>query len=286
MYPEVECPSAEAGASGDQATIQAEIDRLTEEAGDDINKQLAAAEQIQNLVESIRSSSDEDVCAALQGNALVSAAAATPDLLDRAETLLETTCPGDIDLLGAEFGEGDLSYESGNSLRPDTAYARLDLTSPEAGIVTLGELFRKDAFALMLQSMDVDAQRILARAVNNLDADRFVNREIFDTWDGLGTGEHQDTMTTFFLSLMTEARSTGNFLIDLSGPVEVLDTRPTLWEAGGSDNPVNAQVVEATVASGETLHFLMIESPSGRWRMRQVATDPAALGDSANSDEL
>lgn len=286
VYPGAECPSAEAGASGDQATIQAEIDSLTEEAGDDINKQLAAAQQIQNLVESIQSSSDEDVCAALQGNAIVSAAAATPDLLQRAATLLETTCPGDIDLLGAELGEGDLSYESGSSQRPDTAYTRLDLTSPEAGVVTLGELFRNDAFALVLQSMDAEAQRILVRAVNNLNADRFVNREVFDTWDGIGTGEHQDTVATFFLSLMTEARSTGNFLLDLSGPVEVLDTTPMLWETDGSDDPVEAHVVEATVGSGDTLHFLMLESPGGRWRMRQVATDPTAFSDSANADEI
>lgn len=77
------------------------IEELRKSAGDDINKQIAAAQQISNVVNKYSGDLDVALCGAMQGRRI----GTTRVLASRSENkvriaeLIETTCPGNLDLL-------------------------------------------------------------------------------------------------------------------------------------------------------------------------------------------
>lgn len=236
------CPSTETTDWRTNADIVAEVDRRQAEAGEDNNKQIEVAQQIQNLVARATVESDQRICAAIQGNTSLGDGAVHDELLSRAETLIADTCPGSIELLtdppevppsGAEIGER-------------TVYGRLDLSTPEAGVATFGALFTHEAFMMLFFSLDAEAQSILARSINNLDVSTVVDPKVLETWEGVDSEAHYNTLVGNFASLMTEASATGLHLLDLSGPLEIVGTSPLQWTEERGE-PVDAQMVASEV---------------------------------------
>ncbi len=100
VYPNVECPSDLSPTDALSPEVSAEIERLREEAGDDINKQITNTQLIQALINEA-SPSDATLCSAMQGNATIEFERATEEVIGRAQELLSTTCPGAVELLSS-----------------------------------------------------------------------------------------------------------------------------------------------------------------------------------------
>lgn len=273
-----ECPSSD---SVRDTAIDAEVERIRESAGDDIAQQIEAAQQIQALVDGATTKSDEDICAALQGNTAPEDAPVDDELLARATSLLEDTCPGSIELLS----DPPTVPPSGGAVGARTAYGRLDLSTPEKSVETFGKLFANEAFMLLFMSLDAQAQRALTRSINNLDVSTIVDPKVLETWNGVESEAHFNTLVGNFASFMIEASRTDLHLLDLSEPFDVVMTR-ALQRVEDPREPFEAQVVEARSEVLGTVYFLMVESPSGRWRVRQVALDPAAFESLDNSGKV
>lgn len=275
VYPGAQCPTSEASAA-----TKAEIDRLTAEAELDSSTQLAAAREIQVLVNESRRSSDEGLCAVMQGNALLVDEVPLPETVARAEALLEATCPGSIELLS---GSPEVPLSGG--VGENTRYGQLDLSTPEAGAATFAELFENEAFALMFLASDRGAQNILARGATRLDVSAIANPEVLQTWEGIGSTGQVNVAVTLLPALWKEAGATGQHILDL-GAIEVVSAESATW------NESPGEAVDAVIVNGVVLEttasvsFLMLESPSGRWRVRQVAADPEALSLQENLEQV
>ncbi len=275
VYDGAQCPTSEASAE-----IQAEIDRLTAEAEADSSRQLAAAREIQVLVNESRRSSDEGLCAVMQGNALLVDEVPSPETIARAEALLEDTCPGSMEMLS---GSPDVPLSGG--VGENTRYGQLELSTPEAGAVTFAELFENEAFALLFLASDRGAQDILARGATRLDVSAIANPEVLQTWEGIGSTGQVNAPVTLLPALWKEASATGQHILDL-GAIEVVSVESATWNEPTGE-VVDAQVVNGTVLeTSQSVSFLMLESSSGRWRVRQVATDPEALNLPENVDQV
>ncbi len=279
VYDGAKCPSTESLDAG----IQDEIDRITEAAGDDTNKQVAAAQQIQDLVNRARRDSDDGICAALQGNAVLSEVVVSNDTLAKAEVLLETTCPGSLALL-TEPADIPLS----GRVLDTTRYGQLDLATPTASVDTFSDLFANEAFVLLFHALDREAQRRLADAAGSLDVSVIARPQVLDTWPGLGSSEHIDTPVILFSELWSEASATDQHLLDLSGPMTIVSTTSATFETPieSLEPTIDVEIVEAVSPRGQTLFFAMVESPSGRWRVRQVAANVDALGAPESADQV
>ncbi len=224
---------------------------------------------------------DAQICAAVQGNLRLADAGITDSLIERAEELIASTCPGSTDIIT----DPPVVPPSEAEILDSTVYGRLDLSTPEAGVLTFTELFTNDAFMTLLFSLDAGAQGRLIRSINNLDVSLIANPDVLATWEGVVDEAHFHLLVGNFASLLIEAEATGNHILDLSGPFEIIGTSSTRWSERPGEE-VDATVVEAKSETlGANVHFLMIESPTSRWRVRQVALDPAAF-DSAENEGL
>ena len=143
-----------------------------------------------------------------------------------------------------------------------TYYESLDLESPEAGAATFVRAFARDDFMTVFFALDDEAHLAFQQHLALLEYDRLLDTasvpdlqaelrqvlspelESFDMWH-------------LFDRLMLMAGRHDAFLIDLGGEV-------TFEETASSD-------VSAVVAGIDgAVVFRMVESPSGRWRVRQV----------------
>ena len=180
-----------------------------------------------------------------------------------------STCPGEIERLENPPQLDPIGREVGE----ETAYAQLDLSTPEEAALTASQLFSNRAFLLFFFSMDGWAQAQIGRAGSNLNLSTFVPDEAVDQWEGIRSTDQVDSGTHVFVQLMEVASDHGLHLLDLSGPFEVKGSTSLMWEEPSleSSESVSAQVVEVRdTETGDSLHVLMVESPSGRWRLSLI----------------
>ena len=283
-------PGASCPTDGAATDVLQELERLQAEmdaAGDDINKQLLIASQIAELNSARTASTDYGICAAIQGSSDPISGGDLADVERRAKVLAETTCPGELGLLFAH-PEPDADRWDVNA---DSPYGRLDLSTPEQAVETFGELFANEAFHLLFFTFDVQAQRQVGRSTNNMGVDLqrgldLVPQAALDAWPGLGTGEHMNSPVGMFAELVGTASATGNLYLDLSGPLDIRGVSATQWSA--PDEPkVDAQLVQAfSESTGSEYYFLMVESTSGRWRVRYVSDNATSFDTYADYERV
>ncbi len=220
------------------------------------------------------SSDDYELCALMQGQSFATGSTPSDETMLRAQVLADDVCPGSVEFLDGR----PPAFPPSGTANEGSAYAQLDLSTPEQGVHTFSELFANEAFTLLLFSLDIDAQLAVGRAVTNFDLAQVVTPEVLEEWQGLGSGEHIDTLAEVFTALMREAAEHDLHLLDLAGPLEIVGTTPMSLTNAETGDGVDAVVVEArSTTSSDVFYFLTLESPSGRWRVRLVADDPASF---------
>jgi hypothetical protein len=158
---------------------------------------------------------------------------------------------------------------------PRTYYESLDLSSPESAIQTFVHAFSRDDFPTVWLILNRDAQFIMHQHINLLQYDNLIQT---DNWEevrldiplftqGLGYGEHSmGDLSYVFDQFMLAARKHSAFIIDLTGPIEILSSESS--ETRRDESAVDVSVkVEQTQ---ETVVFRMVQAPSGRWRVYMV----------------
>lgn len=161
------------------------------------------------------------------------------------------------------------------SPRLRTYYETLDLSSPEAAIHTFVEAFSRDDFPTVWLVFEPSAQLMWWIRLSNFEHNALIQT---DNWEeiqmdistfakGLGEGEHSEADTGYsFDQFMLAARKHSAFIIDLTGPVEILSSEPSVTR---QDDPA----IDVTVrieSTEEEVVFRMVQSPSGRWRVYKV----------------
>lgn len=255
---------------------QQRIDDLRAEAGNDINAQIAAAQEITELINALNTHSDADICGMLQG---VQYGAPVNDTatVDRATFLLETTCPGNLDYLTTEPPEVNAT----ETVSATSLYGTLDLQDPESAVTTFVAAYEAEAFLPVFLILDLDAQRHVDSAV----VGGQVGRVLTDA--GIQTADYGDSelRVMAFVRLMEAAGGVENGRrLELEGPTTIVSSEPIEW-GEPIDPPTDAQLVEATVGS-DTYFFVLTQALSGRWRVAQVAADQADVDREANTPFL
>jgi hypothetical protein len=158
---------------------------------------------------------------------------------------------------------------------PRTYYESLDLASPESAIQTFIDAFTRDDYPTVWLILDGSAQFIWMQRINLLEYDALIQT---DNWEvvkmdittfasGLGAGEHSEAHTSYmFDQFMLAARKHSAFVIDLTGPVEILSSEPS---ATRRDDPAIDVTVRVEKIDEEVV-FRMVQAPSGRWRVYKV----------------
>lgn len=271
------CPSTTATPSPE---LEAEVERIRAEAGNDTSKQIAAAQEIAELLEIATRYSDEDLCAGLQGNALGPLALQESEM-DRANALLESTCPGTLENL-----EMDPPVTQSPPIGERTIYAQLDLSTPESAVVTSQQLYANDAFSLLYFALDIDAQQHVLRSINNLNMAAIAQRELMELLPPILEGEHFPETATIFATIMQSAVEQDLHYIDLGEPVVVDEVEVVEW-IDREGEPLEGRLVSARLeASDEARYFLMVESDSGRWRLRRVGSDSSVVTATTGDDTV
>ncbi len=156
-----------------------------------------------------------------------------------------------------------------------TYYESLDLSSPESAIGTFADAFSKDDFPTVWLILHRTAQFVWVQQMRLLAYDALIQT---DNWEvvmmdiptlaeGLNTGEHSEVDTGYlFDQFMLAARKHSAFVLDLTGPVEVISSEPsmTAQEDQAIDVTVSVERLEEEVV------FRMVQAPSGRWRVYKV----------------
>ena len=253
--------------------FERERDRLTSEAGDDTDRQIAAAQAIVELIEGRVVVTVRQLCLLMQGQSVVWRSEA-PDLsstVGQAEVLSESFCPGEPALLR------NAAQPAQPMLDPDdiVSYASLDLDSPQAAVETLVDLTRAgEAFHLVL-ALDRDAQRKLHRDLISGQLNWFTE-ESWDSFDLIG--EHAPFPLAYFDSIVRLGLEADDLRIDLTA-VASLSEPIALGDFG---DRTGAVIIQGELSDdGETVAFVLLQAPSGRWRVRQVASSTDAIDPSA-----
>lgn len=158
---------------------------------------------------------------------------------------------------------------------PRTYYESLDLSSPESAIQTFVDAFSRDDFPTVWLILDGSAQFTWAQQIRLLEFGALIQTanwevikmDISTFAKGLGEGEHSEADTGYvFDQFMLAARKHSAFLIDLTGPVEILSSEPytTRQDDPAIDVTVKVEMIEEEVV------FRMVQAPSGRWRVYKV----------------
>lgn len=157
--------------------------------------------------------------------------------------------------------------------KPRTYYDSLDLSSPESAIHAFVDAFSRDDFPTVWLILDGSAQFYWPQYVNIRNYDLVIQT---DNWEevkedisilaeGLGEGEHSD-YPYFFDQFMLAARKHNAFLIDLTGPVTILSSDPSMTMKSEPALDVTVRI-ESTE---EEVVFRMVQGPSEKWRVRKV----------------
>lgn len=158
---------------------------------------------------------------------------------------------------------------------PRTYYETLNLSSPESAIQTFVDAFSRDDFPTVWLILDGSAQFIWTQQIRLLEFGALIQadnlREVMMDMpifaNELGEGEHSGAHASYvFDQFMLAGRKHSAFLIDLTGPVEILSSEPSTTRR--DDPAIDVSVkVEGTE---EKVVFRMVQAPSGRWRVHKV----------------
>lgn len=161
------------------------------------------------------------------------------------------------------------------SPEPRTWYESLDLSSPESAIRTFVTAFSKDDFPTVWLILHRSAQFVWPQQMRLLKYDALIQT---DNWDevmmdipvlvnGLNEGEHSEVDTAYlFDQFMLAARKHSAFLLDLTGPVEILSSEPSTTREEDSAIDVTVRFEK----TGDEVVFRMVQALSGRWRVYKV----------------
>ncbi|MGI9608523.1 MAG: hypothetical protein ACR2P0_20500 [Acidimicrobiales bacterium] len=152
---------------------------------------------------------------------------------------------------------------------PGDAYAALDLSTQTAAVSTFLDAFDREDFLTLWLVLDPDAHSQASSGVPTGNA-RVVTQDFADRFfeDPPRDLEHTGLAPSYFDAVMAKAADDDEFIVDL---------REGSAAAGASDGPGSWSVVEAQIGSLGTVQIALIESASGRWRVRQVAGPRTAL---------
>ena len=169
-----------------------------------------------------------------------------------------------------------LTVVAGQDEQPRTFYEALDLSSPESAVSEFVDAFQRRDYVSVYTILSYDAQSQIVRATAMFSFDNLFRAEDSDQRDavmedsvilGQGIGadvnEHSPEGIFMFDDIMLAAEANDAFLIDLRGEVEIAE--------GAAESDDGMAEVSATVEGieGDVL-FIMEQSPSERWRVRQV----------------
>jgi len=160
----------------------------------------------------------------------------------------------------------------------------LDLSSPERAVEVFSEAFGRSDFLTVYLVLD-RPERVI-RFYQFRDFESLLHPDAVDALmeipllsGGIGTGEHLETSWYLFDEVMMVGARESGFLLDLRGRVTV----GTVTDGPvGSDGDAT-RVVEAEVEGIDgVVEFWVAESPSGRWRVRQVVAPGAVSEDDSD----
>ena len=167
------------------------------------------------------------------------------------------------------------SDQAGDEAEPRTYYEGLDLASPETAVQTFVDAFSRDDFPTVWLILHKDTQFMIPQRLNLLQYSALIKTDQFDEVKmdisllskGLGAGEHSEADAGYvFDQFMLAARKHSAFIIDLTGPVEILSSQSSMTR---NDDPA-VDVTVKVEQTGETVIFRMAQSLSGRWRVYMV----------------
>ena len=155
-----------------------------------------------------------------------------------------------------------------------TFYDTLDLSTPEIAVTTFADAFARDDFLTVYLVLSTRSQFIFLQRLRLLDYSYMIQPDSFERIrddvttfaEGLGEGEHIDDSWYMFDQIMLAAKRHDVLLIDLSGEVAIIDSKPIEFE--DHDETVDV-IAEVEGIPGEVV-FRMIQAPSGNWRVYQV----------------
>ena len=261
-HPDVECPTDTAGEPSQE--VQAEIDRLRAEAGDDINRQITSAQQITALLDADRIS-DARICGAMQGTSPIDLRTADRGRLQsRAEALLASTCPGELDALLT--APPDLR-DARERFDDRSIYGSLALGSPEEAVRSFAMAYAEGAYLPAYLALSPGAQGQVEGGVRNVELRRFLTDAGLELV-GLDT-EHAFPDMGFVEYMERAAGVEGGHRLELSGPLQIGAMEEIEWT--NSYGPV-APASRIDVTVGDTdFTFVLVQSFSGRWRVDLIA---------------
>ena len=264
-HPDAECPADTPGEPSE--AVQAEIDRLRSEAGNDINRQVASAQQITALLDA-DSISDARICGAMQGIFPIDLRTAdTTQLRSRAETLVESTCPGEVDHLltpGPDMGDARERIDD------RSVYGSLALGSPEDAVRSFVDAYANGAYLPAYLSLSPGAQGSIEGGVRNLELRRFLTDAGINVLDFATDHAYPDMGFVEYMERAADAE--GGHRLELTGPLQIGAIEEIDWT--NSYGPVApASRVDATVGDTD-FTFVLVQSFSGRWRVAQIVRAP------------
>ncbi|MBL8161788.1 MAG: hypothetical protein JNJ61_07360 [Anaerolineae bacterium] len=158
-----------------------------------------------------------------------------------------------------------------------TQYETFDLSTPEAAVTTFVDTFHaRDYAGLFLIFHPLAQQNWIRYAAVTFDYSGWFNADgdtlqalvsqVFDAFDE-GVAEHDVSLTTYrFDAAMILAEENNVLPVDLRGVVKQLNTEMLDNMEGTAAARITVEVEEI---EGEVV-FVLLQSPSGRWRVYQV----------------
>ena len=156
-----------------------------------------------------------------------------------------------------------------NENQPRTNYESLDLSTPEAAVMTFSEAFRRDDFLSVYLVLAPKTQFILQQRMNLLQFEYWFQpkykEDVFEDVtafsEGLGHGEHIDSGWYLFDQVMLSAKENSALPIDLSGEVKIIDT----MKSETTDGNDAVDIIATVEGIDEEVVFRMVQAPSRRW---------------------
>ena len=157
-----------------------------------------------------------------------------------------------------------------------TYFESLNLSSPEAAVMTFVDAFHNDDFPTVFWVLSPDAQKEIEHSTKLLQYGRILNLQsgkktseiLSDTilYKGGVSGLETHELWYMFDYIMVAAKQHGVLLIDLSGDVEILH-----FEEKTLDSDTTVIDVYTTIGGipGE-VKFRMVQTSNDRWRVQQV----------------
>ncbi|MEM7094795.1 MAG: hypothetical protein AAF567_17455 [Actinomycetota bacterium] len=214
-----------------------------------------------------------DVCLVMQGHPTRRYVLTSfdGDLLEIGERLAAETCPGDPSLLVDPNAPSPATQPYHASA--EETYGALQLATPDEAVETFRALFVEQRFVTLLHAADREAQAKLFEFTWVSD-DRAA--ELRESMRDLPSEHTVSSAVGLFDTVMRMGFESGDLLIDLRGDIEIDAASEPGAPVGFADR--RAVLIEATSDQHPAgLGFVVVESSTGRWRVRQVASPASAV---------